>query len=262
MSGTTSKPRNANLSTSLALISISSKESRSCSHIVFIRGVPLIGSMLLSMPILLLSPPAIIIAVACVCKIHLPSISFILSMSKSKLLASEMTILSAYFFTCWAELFHVFKSRFLTIRKRPGSTTWRSEFDSQIETASGPITSSRAVAPAGRCSLRTRSQKTRLAPAARSLAVSLSELLSVSSVMQYTPSSEEQTPQPCPPRGHCPFFSFMVVTFIPVILPLLLNFLISAHASSVLPTLVDADPIINIASSLIILSLKATGGGP
>ena len=79
--------------------------------------------------------------------------------------------------------------------------------------------------------------------------MSLPVVLFFSSVIQNTPSSEEQTPHPSPPRGHCPFFSCIAVTFMPTILRFLANFLIIAQASSVLPTFAPAEPIISMLPS-------------
>jgi hypothetical protein len=53
-------------------------------------------------------------------------------------------------------------------------------------------------------------------------------------IIQKSPSGNEQTPQPQPHQGHWPDLALIVVTFIPTIF-LLLNFLISLQANSVLP---------------------------
>lgn len=66
-------------------------------------------------------------------------------------------------------------------------------------------------------------------------------------------------PQRRPQRGHWPSLAFMVVTFMPMMSRSLLNLLTSVQASSVLPTLAPAEPIINIPFSLLILSLNKFG---
>ena len=86
------------------------------------------------------------------------------------------------------------------------------------------------------------------------LAVSLPERSLVSSVIQKFPFREESTSRSSSLQYHLSLVLSIVVTFIPMMLLLLLNFLRIPQASSVLPLFASADPIINILSSLIILS--------